>query len=94
MSGFTITFDSGFHITFENGWTVSVQFGGGNYCDNYDHDVMSQDPVPPSANAEVAAWPVKGDWYRFKDGDSVRGYMTPAEVLAFMNEIAAKEQEQ
>jgi len=29
-----------------------------------------------------------------EDGDTVRGYMTPAAVLAFMNEIAAKEQDQ
>jgi len=89
MSGFTITFDTGFHITFENGWTVSVQFGFGTYCDN-----RYIAPAHASANAEVAAWPAKGDWYRFKDGDTVRGYMTPAEVLAFMNEIAAKEQDQ
>ena len=35
-AGFYITGKKGFHITFENGWTVSVQFGPGNYCDNYD----------------------------------------------------------
>ena len=95
MTGFKTTSRNGFHITFENGWTVSVQFGNGNYCDNYNHDMMSRDPVPPSANAEVAAWPDRaGAWHRFADGDTVRGCMTPAEVLAFMNEIAAKEQSQ
>ena len=94
MTGFKIRNDSGFHITFDNGWTVSVQFGGGNYCDNYNHDIMRRDPTPPSANAEVAAWVKGGDWHRFDDGETVRGYMTPAEVLAFMNEIATKEQSQ
>ena len=95
MTGFKTTSRNGFHITFENGWTVSVQFGRGNYCANRYHDgVTDPDPIPPSANAEVAAWDAKGDWYRFEDGDTVRGYMTPAAVLAFMNEIAAKEQDQ
>lgn len=37
--GFKITGVKGFHITFENGWTVSVQFGGGNYSDNYDEPI-------------------------------------------------------
>ena len=92
MTGFQICDDKGFHITFENGWTVSVQFGSGNYCDNYDMVPRSRTPL--SANAEVAAWVKGGDWHRFDDGETVRGYMTPAEVLAFMNEIAAKEQDQ
>lgn len=94
MTGFQIRNDSGFHITFGNGWTVSVQFGSGNYCDNYNHDMVPRSRTPPSANAEVAAWAKGGDWHRFDDGETVRGHMTPAEVLAFMNEIAAKEQDQ
>ena len=32
---FEVTTGKGFHVTFENGWTVSVQFGPGNFCDNY-----------------------------------------------------------
>lgn len=31
-----ITDGKGFGITFSNGYTVSVQFGFGNYADNYD----------------------------------------------------------
>jgi hypothetical protein len=96
MSGFKITYGSGFHVTFENGWTVSVQFGGGTYCDNrnYGDGTTNLEPPQSSTNAEVAAWDAKGSWHRFEDGDTVKGYMTPAEVLAFTNEIAAKEQGQ
>ena len=32
---FSISGNRGFQMTFENGYTVSVQFGPGNYCDNY-----------------------------------------------------------
>lgn len=34
-SNFRITDSKGFSITFDNGWTISVQFGRGNYSDNY-----------------------------------------------------------
>jgi hypothetical protein len=95
MTGFKTTSRNGFHITFENGWTVSVQFGRGNYCANRNPDgATDPDPIPPSANAEVAAWDAQRDWYRFADGDTTLGYMTPTAVLAFMNEIASKEEDQ
>ena len=81
---FRITDNKGFQITFPNGWTVSVQFGHYNYCANY-HEFEYR----PSPDAEIAAW--KGDeWYDFGN-DTVKGYVSPAEVLAFMNMIAAKE---
>jgi hypothetical protein len=35
-SHFRITDGKGFGIEFPNGWRVSVQFGHGNYADNYD----------------------------------------------------------
>lgn len=93
--GFAITGQKGFHVTFDNGWTVSVQFGGGNYSANYNEPIGGSDlnpgyKLPPSATAEIAAWPAEGrPWYDFGD-DIVAGYKTPAEVLAFMQEIAAK----
>jgi len=38
-SYFHITQSKGFGIKFANGYRVSVQFGPGNYCDNYDMDI-------------------------------------------------------
>src|SRR5262245_38291883 len=91
--GFSISGRKGFHVTFDNGWTVSVQFGGGNYCDNYNepiggHHLNPAYELPLSGTAEIAAWPAEGEWYDF-GGDTVAGYKTPAEVLAFMQEIAS-----
>lgn len=91
--GFKICNQKGFHVTFANGWTVSVQFGRGNYCDNYDAVGSWGDPVPPSRTAEIAAWPSGGDMIVIDDGDTVRGYVSPDELLAFMAEIAAKTEE-
>jgi hypothetical protein len=85
---FDIPNGKGFHITFKNGWTISVQFGGGNYCDNYDKRIYSE-YCGPSSNAEIAAW--KGEtWFDF-DGGQVAGYLSPDEVLKYMNIIASKE---
>lgn len=89
--GFSITEQKGFHITFPNGWTVSVQFGRGNYCDNYSHEDRTV-PVPDSSDAEIAAWPdTGGKWLNFEGGDTVLGYQSPEQVLAFMNRVASFE---
>jgi hypothetical protein len=88
--GFKITGGKGFHVTFENGWTVSVQFGGGNYSENYDAEIYPvPEPLPKSGTAEIAAWGPDGSWHNFGD-DTVAGYKTPAEVLAFLDWVAAK----
>ena len=53
---FRITGGKGFHITFDNGWTVSVQFGPGNYCDNYDENDHEKAGAQGSTTAECAVW--------------------------------------
>lgn len=90
MTGFAINENKGFQITFENGWTVSVQFGHMNYCDNqdilasFDHEEGQTSP-----NAEIAAFDHRG-WYRDDSmTDDVIGWQSPAQVLAFINKIAA-----
>ena len=87
---FKITNHKGFQITFENGWTVSVQFGAGNYCENYNMPwgAAAASEVWRSHDAEIAAWDADGNWYGFEH-DPVDGRKAADEVLAFMNEIAA-----
>lgn len=100
VAGFAITRSKGFHLRFENGWTASVQFGPYNYCSNYDRPAFALAETAlalgaavdlEASTAEIAAWHyVDGVdvCYEF-DGDSVAGYKTPAEVLAFLTEIAS-----
>jgi len=40
---FRITDCKGFYFGFDNGWGVSVQFGPGNYADNYDMRIGNED---------------------------------------------------
>jgi hypothetical protein len=90
---FKITEGKGFQVTFKNGWTVSVQFGAFNYCSNRDNEIGDIEACKKgSKTAEIAAWDSKGTWYDFGD-DVVKGYVTPEEVLDFMNKIATKEEE-
>jgi len=95
--GFANSSGKGFRITFANGWSASVQFGRGNYCDNYDKGEHGQ-PALPSSTAEIAAIHNDGTWYSFVDrrpdvgphaSTHVEGWQTPEQVLAFLNIVAA-----
>lgn len=86
--GFKITQGKGFWVTFANGYTVSVQFGGGSYSDNYDDEIgdepYRQSGAKGSGTAECAVWGPDGNMIdRWEDTVSNRS--TPAEVLELMN---------
>lgn len=86
---FKITEGKGFHVTFANGHTVSVQFGYGNYGDNYDiRNDLEGKSVEPSTKAEFAAWDDDGKWVEI-DGEQIQAYQSADEMLAFMNKVAA-----
>lgn len=72
----------GFRMTFANGWTASIQWDRGMYCENRDRG------SDKSADAEIACWPAGGDLARFKDGDTVSGWVAPEKVAAFMAYVA------
>ena len=100
---FSITQGKGFTITFANGWTASVQWGAGNYCDNYDLPISSTflrgDDVR-SPDAEIAAF--SGDtWLRVSGkryapmskrspygGTDVSGHIHPDRIPAFLAAVA------
>ena len=80
---FEISNNKGFQITYKNGYTVSVQFGGGNYCTNRDLPIEDYGKsVPPSDTAETAL--MTKDGFVSYQGDDVQGYMSPSEVLKLM----------
>jgi len=94
----------GFQIDMENGWTVSIQWGIGNYCSNRSSRGNPFSDVPDyleCPDAEIAAWPTDSrgegmgtstnEWYTFEDGQQVKGWQRPTEVLAFINMISYKD---
>ena len=91
---FKITGKKGFHITFENGFTVSVQFGPGNYCDNYDMEIGRDDEragAKGSYNAECAVWGSDGVMIDRWDGNTVSNRSTAEEVLSLLNWASAQQ---
>lgn len=90
-SQFKITGAKGFHLTFPNGWTASVQWGAGNYCDNYDISFIHVPANLESTTAECAAWgPDKKMVDLLDQGDTVIGYQDTTEILAFLNLVASQ----
>jgi len=84
---FKITGKKGFHVEFANGFTVSVQFGPGNYCDNYNMQIGEEETLAGSkgsANAECAVWGNDGKMIDMFDGGTVSNRSTPAQVLALL----------
>lgn len=91
---FSITQGKGFQLVFPNGWTASVQWGAGNYCENYS--VMSyENPFRldeslaryQSQTAEIAAWDADGTWHDF-GGDTVKGYVHTKDIPEFLTMVA------
>lgn len=85
---FKITKGRGFNVTFRNGYSVSVQFGPGNYADNYnmDYDNPYAAGEKGSSTAECAVWGPVGGMIEYGEwGDTVGGHMTPVEVLELLN---------
>lgn len=102
---FKITSSKGFHVTFENKLTVSVQWGYGNYCDNFVgltknvyKDLGREKDVEElsSPDAEIAIWDENGIWATdiFADTDGmVLGYLTAEEVFEIIEKVRAHKTE-
>ncbi len=90
-SGFSITSSKGFHLIFDNGITLSVQFGAGNYCDNYENEFIFPYPSSESCeNAEIAIYNKNGWLTRniiSNQGDDVIGYVNSKQLVHIIKRI-------
>ncbi len=77
----------GFQITLANGYSVSVQWGVGNYCDNYSLAGYDKQ-APDSSTAETAIIKPDGSFLRYKE-DDVQARQTPADVVETLNFAAS-----
>lgn len=72
--------NGGFQIFFENGYLLSVQFGAGNYCENYNSDDFNPQGVVESKTAEIAIIHAESNEFQLLGFDKVQGYVTPDEL--------------
>jgi hypothetical protein len=84
----------GFQVSFDNGLTVSVMFGSGNYCEHRFSDMELGDTVKVcsehnSVSAEIVVIDSNGNFVTefpgCPEGDRVRGWVEPDEMLEVMN---------
>ena len=65
------TQNKGFSLTFQNGLTISVQFGTSNYCKRRDYtspyksEMLNDQDIIESQNAEIAIWDKDNNWFDF-----------------------------
>lgn len=92
---FTCTRGKGFSMRFDNGLTLSVQWGTGNYCDNWNMDplVAARQRYLASQTAEVRVVDDDGnDDYTLRvlggNGDNVFSYVTTDRVAEMMAMVA------
>lgn len=83
----SITRGRGFHLTFPSGWVLSVQIGGGNYCNNYSM-AASAEPQP-SNTFEAAAWFEDHSMVEWNNEDTVIGYVPTDRLPALIAIIEA-----
>lgn len=86
---FAIFPNNNIHMTFANGYTLSIAFGGGNYCENRESEYKK---APTSCkNAEVAAWDVKGVDIELPHGRGTdAGWLSPeqvAEIITYVSKL-------
>ena len=89
---FSINQHKGFTLKFKNGYYLSVQFGPGNYCQNYNEAFSNPAKADAwrSENAEIAIWKEGEDGFRTKEFgfiDDVEGYLLPDEVAKLITKI-------
>lgn len=85
---FETTANKGFKITFSKGLSISVQWGGGNYCQRRNtlsslHDELKT-PFIRSNSAEIAIWDSEGKWYNFNGNQPIVGWCQPEEVAYYI----------
>ncbi len=99
QKAFGITMAKGFHLTFPNGYTISTQFGGGNYSDNYNEPIERQNKDMFSNVVEIAIWNGNGKWVTSKAykamtgkdlGDEVAGWTSIAMWKKFLDWTASR----
>lgn len=86
----TINQGKGLNLKFDNGYSISIQIGPGNYCDNYNNDILDHfnkkcsGLIIESNNAEIAIFN-EGEWVTgefIEDSDGmVAGYVSLNEIL-------------
>lgn len=84
------TDNKGIHLICSDGTVFSLQFGAGNYCQNYSKSILNQyadKPDTESSDCEVAVIKHNGDWitkhfFREADDGEVAGHIPIQQAIS------------
>ena len=81
--------DSGFHITTSTGFVLSVQYGAGNYCENYSTFSYSLEDhtIPEVETVEIAIWRTDDQQFIRLGNDDVAGYVPVSLIPKIMLDL-------
>jgi hypothetical protein len=80
---------------FQNGWSVSVVYGNFLYSSpipsvGRDFPTKFKNDECPAASAEVAIFAPNGEFIPFMDGESVKGWVTPDELIDILSWVKSQ----
>ena len=80
---------------FQNGWSVSVVYGNFLYSApipsvGRDFPTKFKNDECPAASAEVAIFGPNGEFVPFMDGESVKGWVTPDELIDILSWVKSQ----
>lgn len=79
-------------IVFPNGYTVSIVYGGSVYSSDRNGDRFLDNIKPDeiATTVEVAILDPQGEFVKFRDGETVKGFSPIHEVLSILNWVSTR----
>lgn len=79
-------------IVLPNGHTVSIVYGGATYSTDRNGQRFLENIKPDeiATTVEVAILDPQGEFVKFKDGESVKGFATLNDLLSILNWVSTR----
>jgi len=92
-TGFALSEQNGVRFVFPNGHTVSIVYGATVYStdskgERFKHGEIHEDDH--ATTVEIAIFDPQGEFVKFKDGDTVKGFATLNDLLSILNWVSTR----
>jgi hypothetical protein len=79
-------------IVFPNGYSASIVYGGATYSTNLNGErfLNAIAETDRASTVEIAVLDPQGEFVKFRDGESVKGFATLNDLLAILNWVSTR----
>lgn len=90
--GKTIPEHNQIQIVFPNGYSASIVYGGATYSTNLNGErfLNAIAETDRASTVEIAVLDPQGEFVKFRDGESVKGFATLNDLLAILNWVSTR----